>query len=64
MILVLLAPFQSADHFAIPTGGLRCATTTGYFRAAFQAARARFVSGKCGVLAVSLYYREIAAASV
>ena len=32
-----LAPFQGANCFPLSTGGLRCATTTGYYLSAFQA---------------------------
>jgi hypothetical protein len=33
-----VAPFQGADCFRLPSGGLRCAATTGYYLTAFQAA--------------------------
>ena len=34
-----MAPFQGANSFLLSSGGLRYATTTGYFLAAFQAER-------------------------
>lgn len=39
MTPLLLTPFQGAGHFPIPSGSLRFASTTGYYRAAFQATR-------------------------
>jgi hypothetical protein len=40
----MLHPFQGAVIYPLETGGLRCASTTGYYLAAFQAAILRHFS--------------------
>jgi len=37
-VAFLSHPFRVPDHFSIASGGLRCASTTGYFLRALQAA--------------------------